>query len=867
MMSFKTESNPRLQQVSEMIIVALACLAPWAFGAVEAWAELGLYIGVAALAIVGAVSGWGKHRSRDWLSAPSLILAGLLVLALIQRASLPESFLKLVSPPSAALRTSLLPRVPERVSGDEGPTVPLSRPTLSQEPEATSDLAVRLAATWILFQSVLGLRGGYRTFRRFAAAIVGNATLLALFSLVQSLSWNGKIYWIRPSPSSNGGPFVCHNHLAASLNVGLGLALGFLLAPERDRIGSDGRGRRLWAAYAVGLIVVGIVASLSRSAFLAMAASLVATMIVWRPRGLYLRAGLAAVVVLVPVFLFALGTTAPYQQRLATLMESAPYSDRLQIWRDAVRAWPIYPVWGLGLGTFVNTTTRFFQHETGERYVHAENEYVEWLVEGGALGLGLYLALLATIARLGRRVLDSAPSESDQALVLGGLFSGLTLVIHSFGDFALRIPGVAVAAVVLGAHLCRLGLDAKRDSSTERPSRSRLLASSVLGISLALLSLILLEHGINRARVERSIAGKGIPLVGTGGSPAGQKAPDWEELDRRREALEQALRVRPDWVEGHLRLGLTLLSLYEMEASEALKERVKDSAARAVLIDPNWLRGIEVDELLTHPLIRDYQVRAARSFLEARRCCPVLALSHAKLASLDFLLQRNDSSSVYLSRALRLSGANEPLITLITQSAIQTGDRDLAARCWRKMLLIDSAEWESVADSAGVFLTPDEILRVVLPDGRLTLRFADRLYLDPEDRATRDQFLRAAIARLPQDRQLNQAERLQLEAQAWARLDDREQALERMQGALALEPRCADWRKDLVSWLIAWGRNREAHDQALIGLHLSPNHPDALRALDSAAEALARGTATPSSPDDQQHQFIPGESRWHPRDK
>src|SRR5207247_370360 len=143
---------------------------------------------------------------------------------------------------------------------------------LSQDPEATIQTAARLAAAWIVFQMVLELGGGTASLRRFGVAVTINSVLLALFALVQSLTWNGKVYWVRPTPQVSawfsGGPFICHNHLAAYLNLGLGLALGFLLNP--GEWGSRRRGDRLWAAYAASVILVGIIASHSRSGLLAM---------------------------------------------------------------------------------------------------------------------------------------------------------------------------------------------------------------------------------------------------------------------------------------------------------------------------------------------------------------------------------------------------------------------------------------------------------------------------------------------------------------------------------------------------------------------------------------------------------------------
>jgi hypothetical protein len=96
---------------------------------------------------------------------------------------------------------------------------------------------------------VLALEGGYAAVRRLGQALAGNAALLALFSVIQALSWNGKIYWVRPSPMwsgwDRGGPFVGHGPLTVELNLGLGFALAFLLMPSSSRR----RRFRAWAAY------------------------------------------------------------------------------------------------------------------------------------------------------------------------------------------------------------------------------------------------------------------------------------------------------------------------------------------------------------------------------------------------------------------------------------------------------------------------------------------------------------------------------------------------------------------------------------------------------------------------------------------
>src|SRR5438270_506532 len=78
------------RRASEVVMLSLSCLAPWAFGSVEAWAELGLDVGVALIALLGLVGHWGAGQRGSRSDAPGLALIGLALLALAQAAPLPE---------------------------------------------------------------------------------------------------------------------------------------------------------------------------------------------------------------------------------------------------------------------------------------------------------------------------------------------------------------------------------------------------------------------------------------------------------------------------------------------------------------------------------------------------------------------------------------------------------------------------------------------------------------------------------------------------------------------------------------------------------------------------------------------------------
>ena len=845
----------------------MVCFAPWAFGAVEAWAQLVLALGIAAVALLRVPQIWGRSERPARACLPSLALFGLLILALVQAAPWPSAFLGWLAPGTARLRQELLPRAPERVAGDPRAAVPLPRPSVSANPDATLQAAAGLASAWIVLQSVLTLGGGFAPYRRFAFVLVANATLLSLFSIVQRLTWNGKIYWLRDAPGGSAGPFVDHNHLAAYLNLGLGLALGFLFAPPREGAGASParRGAPLWAGYAAGLILVGVLVSLSRSGFAGMVLALFSAALVLRAARFQVAAGLGAVILLCVLFLAALGGTQPYQKRLETLLGRDPYADRLRIWTGALRAWPQSPLIGNGLGTFATATARFYRFDAGESYMHAENEYVEWLVEGGLVGLGLVLAAAAGTVALGRRALLAAPSPGRRALVVGGLFGIVALAVHSGGDFALRIPGVALAAVMLVAHLARLGLRAIATGHAQdpRPAVPGFARVPLITCGVALVGLALVVPAFRQARAEAYRGYASMPLDGALSqslfAEPGDMAWDPARLDDARERLLQALRERPDWAEGHLALGLVYLRLYEQSARHALEREVQDPVLRARFARPLWLSmrvraaaasaPLTAETLLTLDPVRAFLAPAARCFLEARRCDCLRPLPYTKLATLSFLLDPGDPGRQYLERAFRLAGGSDLEIARVGEVAVLWGELDLAARCWRSELVLGTRPWTSVALVAREFLSPDAMLREVVPDGAHAVRFAQYLFAGPNDVEWRRAYAAEALRRLGRDHGLDTPDRFALGAEAYQLLGESDKARKQMLAALALRPERAHWRKTLVEWLVAWGRPEEAYGQARLGVSLNPRDADASGALELAADALARMDADSRAPE------------------
>ena len=167
--------------------------APWRRGRSSRWTS-GWPLSPCWGSWPGGAGGGGRRRG--------LALIGLALLALVQGGRCPSGFFRLSRRRRchSARRSCRRPRARARRSGPAGPATHGDHRAGLRGGDPHGDEAGRRVA---LVQGVFGLEAGTAALRRFRTMTVVNATLMALFSVVQMLTWNGKIFWIRPSPSPN----------------------------------------------------------------------------------------------------------------------------------------------------------------------------------------------------------------------------------------------------------------------------------------------------------------------------------------------------------------------------------------------------------------------------------------------------------------------------------------------------------------------------------------------------------------------------------------------------------------------------------------------------------------------------------------
>jgi len=278
--------------------------------------------------------------------------------------------------------------------------------------------------------------------QKFAMVLIVFGVLYAFFALAQELTSNGKFFWVY-TPRFNGsiyGSYVNHDHYAGLMEM----LVPFPLVASMGHLLSGGK--RALIAFCAVLMASTIFLSGSRGGMLSLVLEIVvfATLTLVQRRNPRVALGVAAVCVLVLVFLVFLGKV----QVLGRLGNLGP-DMRLKITKDCLRMFSHRPVLGWGLGTFPTIYPGYRSFYTNLFVNEAHNDYAQLLVETGLLGFGLMLWFLIRLYKYGLPTSRRWEFKWDGAVSLAALLGCTGLLLHSFVDFNLQIPANAAMFYVL----------------------------------------------------------------------------------------------------------------------------------------------------------------------------------------------------------------------------------------------------------------------------------------------------------------------------------------------------------------------------------------------------------------------------------
>lgn len=325
---------------------------------------------------------------------------------------------------------------------------------LSVYPPATRPQVWLLLAAGGLFLLLHNQLSSEGRLEAFVTVLLLFGFALAIFAIVQKLSFNGKVYWFW-EPHMQGqifGPFINRNHCAAWVLMLTPLA--WVKAARRQQ---SGEARLFW-----GLVLlafgVSVMLSLSRAGTLLFLLSFPLYLLLGRPgrrSGRAALVGALAVIVLAGVATLALdtGKLLARWETLGKLFTESESVDlyRLEMWRDTLPMIRDHLWLGSGLDTFGALSDSYRTFPSRLRWAQAHNDYLQWLAETGLVGAVLALWFLWTLGRTVAEKMRLGAESRTRQLVAGAALGCVLVLLHSLVDFPLRIPANALLFASLWA--------------------------------------------------------------------------------------------------------------------------------------------------------------------------------------------------------------------------------------------------------------------------------------------------------------------------------------------------------------------------------------------------------------------------------
>ena len=410
-------------------ICAVLVFAILAHGAVEDWARAGLEITAGLLFVFWALR---TYLAREQRVSISPLLPPLLTLILLVCAQL--LFRRTAAPFNTRVELQLL-----------------------------------VALTVILFLATQAFNTA-DDWRFFVWFLMSFGFLVAIFGILQHLTFNGKLYWFREMHFGGipFGPYVNRNHFAGFAELVIPVALVPLVLGKVRR-------ERWFAVGLLALLPLGaLLLSASRGGMLSFAAEiglLTLLMVLRRSGGKHVLAGTA--VLLIAFMLVSWLGVRQILERFSSMQSLEVTSGKRASMRgDTWHIFRDHPWMGTGLGTLQIVFPPYETLYDAKIVNHSHNDYLEALAETGILGGACCAWFLGALFFCSLRRLLLQDKSFSAALHLSGLVACSGFLVHSLVDFNLHIP-VNALLFFLMANLATADIISSINPSTARAQRHR----------------------------------------------------------------------------------------------------------------------------------------------------------------------------------------------------------------------------------------------------------------------------------------------------------------------------------------------------------------------------------------------------------
>ncbi len=462
------------------LILSIIILVVFAAGVVP----FALYSASVILALGTLYVAWCARR-RDEAPRYSLIVSGAIIIIwlLITLLPLSNSVWRVASNERANIYAQAGTAL---ITANELKVARVSKPafSLSLNRAGTWRIIILLlgafAAAWLAASMPTSYKQHYLRFLVIAGVIIACAGLLGRYVLAPGNS----VWWLLDIQAKHSlACFVNPNHYGAFLAMLCPAVLAFAVRDvekrEWERLG-------LWVA-ALAIFTAGIIASESRGAYLIFCLSLLATGLLFLSRkNARASIGLAAFVCLGFLAIACLGTPSMDRELRALFHRKGQNFPRIALCRDSLGISRDFALCGLGAEGFRTISPRYARQTPSSGYFHhAESTYVQFLVDGGIIGLILIGGLALCYGREALRHFRLRGRSRTVFISAAGAIA--VILAHAVYDFGLHVP---LYGIVAGSFF---GLFLGRPSSQSLDhDRNRNLSSARLKQAIPLIPLLAL---------------------------------------------------------------------------------------------------------------------------------------------------------------------------------------------------------------------------------------------------------------------------------------------------------------------------------------------------------------------------------------
>jgi O-antigen ligase len=393
---------------------------------------------------------------EDWARAVVETVAGLLFLVwaavfYLHKEEDQEVVLTPLLPPLLLLATAALAQ--------------LSLPITASSYDTRMDLDLLAAYAIVLFLAAQVFRTSDQ-WRSFVWFIMIFGFLMAVFGILQQVTFNGKLYWFREMRYGGipFGPYVNRNHFAGFIELVVPIALVPLIVGKV-------RKERWYLVAIFALLPIGaLFLSASRGGVVSFGVEvgvLVLMILLRRTGGQHVLAG--GLVLLLAFLLVSWLGVKQVLGRFSSLQSLEVTSGkRASMRQDTWRIFLDHRWTGTGLGTLQTVFPAYETNYDGKIVNHAHNDYLEGLAETGIAGGLCGAVFLGILFFVSLRQLLQRDKPFAAALHLSGLVACSGFLVHSLVDFNLHIPANALLFLLM-AHLATG--EVTPSPSADRPSQ------------------------------------------------------------------------------------------------------------------------------------------------------------------------------------------------------------------------------------------------------------------------------------------------------------------------------------------------------------------------------------------------------------